>query len=99
MTAAQKKEGGSVDPKADKDREWWILQSNGAWLLVRGLVKRPGRARPNRLSNSTLEFHQTTYQKPYAIDTPFEDSLCTTKKYPQSSCTGMATTNPVVPSS
>ena len=40
---------------------------NGARFLVRGLVKRPGRARPNRLSNSTLEFHQTTYQKPYAI--------------------------------
>ena len=30
---------------------------NGAWLLVRSLVKHPGRARPNRLSNSTLEFH------------------------------------------
>ena len=40
---------------------------NGAWLLVRGLVKRPGKARPNRLSNSTLELHQTTYQKPYTI--------------------------------
>ena len=42
-------------------------RTNGARLLVRGLVKRPGRARPNRLSNSTLEFHQTTYQKPYPI--------------------------------
>ena len=42
---------------------------NGARLLVRGLVKRPGKARPNQLSNSTLEFHQTTYQKPYPIIT------------------------------
>ena len=43
-----------------------IPKANGARLLVRGLVKRPrpGKARPNRLSNSTLEFHQTTYQKP-----------------------------------
>ena len=41
--------------------------ANGARLLVRGLVKRTGKARPDRLSNSTLEFHQTTYQKPYAI--------------------------------
>ena len=40
---------------------------NGARLLVRGLVKRPGKARPDRLSNSTLEFHQTRYQKPCAI--------------------------------
>ena len=40
---------------------------NGARLLVRSLVKRPGKARPNRLSNSTLEFHQTTYQKPCVI--------------------------------
>ena len=38
-----------------------------ARLLVRGLVKRPGKARPERLSNSRLEFHQTTYQKPYPI--------------------------------
>ena len=30
--------------------------ANGARLLVRGLVKRPGKARPNRLSNSTLNF-------------------------------------------
>ena len=37
-------------------------QPNGAWLLVRGLVKRPGKARPNQLSNSTLEFHQTGYE-------------------------------------
>ena len=44
-----------------------ISLPNGARLLVRGLVKRPGRTRPNRLSNSTLEFHQITYQKPYAI--------------------------------
>ena len=43
------------------------IASNGARLLVRGLVKRPGKARPNRLSNSTPEFHQTTYQKPYPI--------------------------------
>ena len=27
-----------------------------------------GKDRPNRLSNSTLEFHQTTYQKPWAIE-------------------------------
>ena len=55
---------------ADWTAPWITLQrnaTNGAWLLVRGLVKRPGKARPNRLSNSTLEFHQTTYQKPYAI--------------------------------
>ena len=44
---------------------------NGAWLLVRGLVKHPVKARPNQLSNSTLEFHQTTYQKPYAIRLKF----------------------------
>ena len=31
--------------------------TNGARILVLGLVKRPGRARPNRLSKSTLEFH------------------------------------------
>ena len=37
--------------------------------MVRGLVKRPGKAGPNRLSNSTLEFHQTTYHKPYPIET------------------------------
>ena len=42
--------------------------ANGAWLLVRGLVKRPGKARPNQLSNSTLEFHQTPYQKLYPIE-------------------------------
>ena len=42
-------------------------EGNGAWLLVRGLVKRPGKASPNRLSNSTLEFHQTTYQNPFPI--------------------------------
>ena len=55
---------------ADWTAPWITLQrnaTNGAWLLVRGLVKRPGKARPNRLSNSTLEFHQTTYQKPYPI--------------------------------
>ena len=44
-----------------------VCGGNGARLLVRGLAKRPGRARLNRLSNSTLEFHQTTYHKPYAI--------------------------------
>ena len=32
--------------------------------------KRPGKARPNQLSNSRLEFHQTTYQKPYPIRQP-----------------------------
>ena len=42
----------------------WCLHCNGAWLLVHGLVKRLGKARPNRLSNSTLVCHQTTYQKP-----------------------------------
>ena len=26
-----------------------VTEFNGAWLLVRGLVKRPGRARPNRV--------------------------------------------------
>ena len=41
--------------------------TNGVRLLVRGLVKRPGKARPNWLSNSTLEFPQATYQKPYPI--------------------------------
>ena len=30
--------------------------ANGARHLVRGLVKRPGKARPNRLSSNTLEF-------------------------------------------
>ena len=40
---------------------------NGAWLLIRGFVNRPCKARPNRLSNSRLGFHQTTYQKPYPI--------------------------------
>lgn len=38
-----------------------LVCSNGARLLVRALVKRPGRARLNQLSNSTLEVHQTTY--------------------------------------
>ena len=40
-------------------------RKNGARFLVRGLVKRPGKARPDQLSNSRLEFHQTTYQKLY----------------------------------
>ena len=40
---------------------------NDGRLLVRGLVKLPGKARPNGLSNSRKEFHQTTYQKPSAI--------------------------------
>ena len=40
---------------------------NGARHLVRGLVKRPGKARLNQLSNSRLEFHQTTFQKPCPI--------------------------------
>ena len=44
-----------------------IVQPNDGRLLVCGLVKRPGKARPNRLSNGRLEFHQTTYQKPSAI--------------------------------
>ena len=47
-------------------------EHNGAWLLVRGWVKRPGKARPNRFSNSTLEFHQTTYQKPHPIILPLQ---------------------------
>ena len=49
-------------------RDITVLAANGSRLLVRGLVKRPGKARLNQLSNSTLEFHQTTYQKPYAIN-------------------------------
>ena len=40
---------------------------NDGRLLVRGLVKLPGKARPNGLSNSRKEFHQTTYQKPSAL--------------------------------
>ena len=39
------------------------MRWNGAWLLVRGLVKRPGKARPNRLGSSTPEFHQTPKSK------------------------------------
>ena len=55
----------------------YVDLKNDAWLLVRGLVKRPGKARPNRLSNSTPEFHQTTYQKPYPIRGRVKESLLT----------------------
>ena len=56
-----------IDLQLRAYRDITVLAANGARLLVRGLVKRPGKARLNQLSNSTLEFHQTTYQKPYAI--------------------------------
>ena len=47
--------------------EWKLCLYDGR-LLVRGLVKLPGKARLNGLSNSRKEFHQTTtYQKPSAI--------------------------------
>ena len=51
-------------------RDITVLAANGSRLLVRGLVKRPGKARLNQLSNSTLEFHQTMHQKPYPIGMP-----------------------------
>ena len=51
----------------EKKREDSRREFNDGRLLVRGLVKRPGKARQNRLSNGRLEFHQTTYQKPSAI--------------------------------
>ena len=56
-----------IDLQLRAYRDITVLAANGSRLLLRGLVKRPGKARLNQLSNSTLEFHQTTYQKPYAI--------------------------------
>ena len=48
----------------------------GFWYVV---VKHPGKARPNWLRNSRLEFHQSTYQKPSVIislaDTKIGSSL------------------------
>ena len=49
-------------------------------LLVRGLVKLPGKARLNGLSNSRKEFHQTMYQKPSAIrNMPLQISMVVLK--------------------
>ena len=44
----------------DTNTQW--RTASGTWF---GETSR--KARLNRLSNSTLEVHQTTYQKPYAI--------------------------------
>ena len=66
---------------------------NGAWLLVCGLVKRPGKATPNQLSNNTLRFHQITYQKPYPILIGFRLEVLSPSWYGQVSIVCMVVQN------